>query len=272
MFDLPQDINDAAKGSLNGTNGGVPLPFPAPEMWWKNGEAALGSLKEITDARRFGGWGISKEGLDNLPGPIQPVPADSVLFELTNSESKIYEAFLTRQAWVAPIARRYAWFEYNGKSASRVNYLCFLGMFKKGEPIQPWGAVVLSAKSYAGIDLDNAFKTFATKTASLRKSTAHNFFYIPLGTWGPEVKYATRSSKKGDTSSVTPVQLYEPKDGWTAETLQTMFVGADVAKQMMELKNEASAWLDDWNKRNNKSESVDPNAALEAAEQSTPFD
>ena len=66
MFDIPQDINDAAKGSLSGQSSAVPLPFTAPEMWWKNGETALGNVKEIKDARRFGGWGVSKEELANL--------------------------------------------------------------------------------------------------------------------------------------------------------------------------------------------------------------
>ena len=66
MFDLPQDINEAAKGSLSGTNTKVPLPFPAPELWWKNGEPAIAGMKEIVDARRFGGWGISKEEIDNM--------------------------------------------------------------------------------------------------------------------------------------------------------------------------------------------------------------
>lgn len=273
MFDIPQDINDAAKGSLSGQSSAVPLPFAAPEMWWKNGETALGNVKEIKDARRFGGWGISKEELDNLSGPIPPLPSSWSFFELTNSKGKAYEAYLTRAAWVAPIARRYGWFEFEGKSASRVNYLCYLATFEQGgTSLNPWGPVVLSAKSYAGIDLDNAFKAFAAKTASIRKSTSANFFFTPLGTFGDEVRYQERTSKGGKSSSVTPCQLKEPKDGWTEDFLRSIFVGSVLAQQMMELKAQAAPWLDDWNKREKKSAPApDVNAELAATDDDNPF-
>lgn len=272
MFDIPQDINEAAKGSLNTANAGVPLPFAAPELWWKNGETALGQVKEIKDARRFGGWGLSEEALENQPGPMPPLPEAWQLFDLTNSKGKDYKAYLLRTIWVAPIARRYGWFEFEGKASSRVNYLCYLGTFSQGAPVVPWGPVVLSAKSFAGIDLDNAFKAFATKTASIRKTTGANFFYTPLGTWGDEVKYSTRTGKNGSSSSVTPVQLYEPKDGWTQKHLEAAFVGADIARDMMTLKEQAAPWLDDWNKRGKKEQAApaDVNAALESAEEVFP--
>jgi hypothetical protein len=257
MFEIPQEINEAAKGSLSGQNVGVPLPFAAPEMWWKNGEVALAGMKEIKDPRRFGGWGIGKDEIDNMDSPLPPLPEDWNLFEMTNAKGKSYEAFLVRSAWVAPIARRHGWFTYEGKSSSRVNYLCYLATIKD-KKVLPWGTVVLSAKSFAGIDLDNRFKEFASKTSALRGATSSNFFYTPLGTFGQESKFETRKGKNGSESSVTPCQLFENKDGYTVESLKFVFVGSDVAKEMMELKKLASGWLDDWNKKKDDRVAVQP--------------
>lgn len=267
MFDLPQNIQDSAKGSLNSSKGGVPLPFPAPELWWKNGEQALAGMKEIKDARRFGGWGIGKEDIDNMNGPLPPLPEDWQLFEMTNGKGKSYEAFLVRSAWVAPIARRHAWFTYEGKNSSRVNYLCYLATLEN-KKVLPWGAVVISARSFAGIDLDNCFKLFAAKTSELRGNTPSNFFYTPLGTFGPEPIFDTRNGKNGSSSSVTPCRLFENKDGYTAESLKSVFVGQDIAAEMMDLKKQATEWLDDWNKK--KDDRV-PETAPVNTEEDFPF-
>jgi len=270
MFELPNEVNEAAKGSLSGSNSRVPLPFAAPEMWWKNGEAAIAGMKEITDARRFGGWGVSKEEIDNMAYPLPPLPEKWKLYEMTNSKGKAYEAYLTRSAWAAPIARRHAWFNYEGKNQSRVNYLCYLGVVGEDKKILPWGPVVLSSKSFDGVNLDKLFKEFATKTSALRGATAPNYFYTPLGTFRSEPMFDTRKGKNGAESSVTPCQLFENKDGYTLDGLKSVFVGADIAKDMMELKKLSTEWLDDWNKKKDDRVAVVAPAAI-PEEDENPF-
>ena len=275
MFDLPQDINEAAKGSLSGSGTKVQLPFAAPELWWKNGEPAIAGMKEITDARRFGGWGISKSELDNLTGPIPPLPEKWQLFELTNAKGKTYEAYLTRSAWVAPIARRHAWFNYEGKNQSRVNYLCYLGVMGADKKLLPWGAVVISSKSFDGVNLDNLFKDFASKTSNLRGNTMPNYFYTPLGTFRPEPLFEVRKGKGGSESSVTPCQLFENKDGYTIDSLKSVFVGTLIATEMVSLKKQATEWLDEWNKKkDDRVTAVQPevNVPHDFQEEENPFD
>lgn len=270
MFEISPNIQDQFKGSMSNTQG-VKLPFPAPTMYWHNGNGSFKNMKEIDDARRFGGFGIDKEDLEEQGMP----PASTwKLHDLTNKDGKSYAAYLCRTAWVAPIARRFTWMEFDGKSRSSVNILAYLAVMNPEKKMTPYGAVILSGKGYSGMALDKCFKEFATKTASLRGNTLPNFFFHPIGTWGNEVKSEEVKGKNGSSSSITPVQLYIPQDGYTAELLQQWFVPAimpEVVSDMMDYKSKAQEWLDDWNKREKKQSGNDANAELAAVEELPDF-
>ena len=85
-FAVPQEVQEQLKDTMK-DNSGVKLPFAAPTMWWMNGKAAFKNEASITDARRFGGWGVSKEEIDELG--IQPAPS-WVLTDLTNAKCDSY--------------------------------------------------------------------------------------------------------------------------------------------------------------------------------------
>jgi hypothetical protein len=222
------------------------LPFAAPTLWWMNGKPALKNTKEVTNPTRFGGWGISKDEIDDIGEDWPEIPPHWELHNLTNDKGGDYSAYLTRQAWVAPIARRYRWFD--GKS--QTNILCYLGVMTKERVLLPHGPVVLSVKSLTGLDLDKCFKEFAAKTTQIRNKALPNYFWHPIGTWQPEPVFVERKSKSGHgSSSVTPPQLYTPKDGFTAETLQKWFVQVEVVAEMVKLYELAGEWLADWNQR-----------------------
>jgi hypothetical protein len=259
MFEVPAEFQEKLKNAMKDENG-IKLPFAAPTMWWMNGNIALKNLKQIEDATRFGGWGISKEDIDGFGSDLAEIPATWVLHEeLTNRDNGTYAAYLCRSAWVAPIARRYGWFERDGKSRSKVNVLCYLAIYQPDRTLLPYGPVVLSASSYTGSDLDKCFKDFAAKSAQLRGSTSPNFFYHPIGTWGKEPIYAERKAKTGgSSSSVTPPQLYLPKDGLSLETLKAWFVGPDIAAEMATYLDQAQEWLADW-KRKDEKKAQEPN-------------
>lgn len=255
MFEIPAEFQEKLKNAMKDESG-VKLPFAAPTMWWMNGKAALKSVKQIEDATRFGGWGISKEEIDNFGSDLAEVPSYWQLHDdLTNGQGNTYSAYLCRTAWVAPIARRYGWFEFDGKSRSAVNVLCYLALYQqKDAPLMPFGPVVLSAKSFTGLDLDKCFKDFAAKSAQLRGSTPPNFFFHPIGTWGKEPIFSERKGKGGASSSVTPPQLFLPTNGLTTETLQKWFVGPEVAADMAKYLDQAQDWIADWKNRKGKQE------------------
>lgn len=256
MFDIPVEFQEKLKNAMK-DDSGVKLPFATPTMWWMNGKTALKSVTQIADATRFGGWGISKEEIDGFGSDLVEVPSYWQLHDqLTNNEGKTYAAYLCRSAWVAPIARRYAWFENNGKSRSSLNILCYLATATK-EGLIPFGPVVLSAKSLTCLDLDKLFKDFAAKTSQLRGNTPANFFYHPIGTFGKEPKFEDRKGKNGASSSVTPPQLYVPDTGITTETLQKWFVGADVAADMAKYNDLAQEWIADWKSRKGETKQAD---------------
>ena len=258
-FDVPAEFQDKLKNAMKDESG-VKLPFAAPTMWWMNGKTALKSVNEVVNATRFGGFGISKEEIDNFGSDLVEIPSYWQLHDnLTNNEGKTYAAYLCRTAWVAPIARRSAWFENNGKSRSSLNVLCYLAVLQQDKSLLPYGPVVLSAKSLTCLDLDKCFKDFAAKSAALRGNTPANFFFHPIGTWGKEPKFEDRKSKGGGaSSSVTPPQLYLPET-ITTETLTKWFVGPDVAREMAEYSDLAQDWIADWKNRKG-----DKNAVSEA--------
>jgi len=244
-----QELKDAVKGSMD-TNQGVQLPFTAPLMWWKNGEIALKSTPEVKDARRFGGWGVSEEELANegleLPETFKP-------FEM-NGNKGTYNAYLARFVYVAPICRRFVWFQKpDGKWTSKLNVLSYMAEMKDKVLVQ-WGPVVITAKGYSGKNIDNAFAKFSTASAALRDGDPVNYFYHPMGTFAPNPVFENATGKGGDSSPITPCQVFIPETGYTPEQMDTYFVGEEVAAVMADLLGQSKEWLADW--KNAKKEEV----------------
>jgi hypothetical protein len=249
-FGVPVEFQDKLKNAMK-DDGSVKLPFDAPTLWWMNGKTALKNVKEVSNATRFGGWGISRDELDGLYNWPE-TPSHWQLFpDLVNGQGGTYAAYLTRTVWVAPIARRSGWFvDKEGKGKSSVNILGYLAVWTPEKVLLPHGPVVLSAKSYTGMDLDKCFKDFAAKSAQLRGKTIPAYFYHPIGTWEQEPVFVERKSKGGGaSSSVTPPQLYLPKNGITLETLKQWFVGPEVVTEMVKLYDLAQDWVNDWKQR-----------------------
>jgi hypothetical protein len=268
-FAVPSEYQEEMKGSMS-DNSGIKLPFPAPTLYWFNGKTDFKDVAEIKDPRRFGGWGVSKEDLDTLG--VQPSPA-WVLHNLTNKEGKSYQAYLFRSAWVAPIARRSAWFENDGRARSSLNILAYLALRNKEGKFLPYGPVVLSAKSFTGLAIEKCFKDFGVKTADVRGETLPNFFFTPIGTYGDEPKFSSNKGKSGKESSVTDPQLYVPANGYDEAFLQSVFVpniGSEILADMANYKRQAKEWLADWNDRKGKTAEAQP-VTQESAEEYPEF-
>lgn len=270
MFDIPKEYVDAASQSLSGSSAVLPPPYPAPEMYWRNGDSALASIADIKTALRFGGWGVDADSLSKIDDLPPQLPNTWQLHEnlVSKSNGKQYNAYLTRTAHVAPIVRRYRWNTYNNRS--EVQYLCYLAE----RDFQPWGFVVLSAKSLDTKVLDSVFKEFEVKTEKLREGTPINYFYIAIGTFGDAPKFETRHGKGGSTSQVTPPQLWTPKDGHTPETIKACFVGKEVAADIYVALNDPAVkeWVEAWKaKDNGKQQQPDEMPQPPDAEDGFPF-
>lgn len=251
-FTIDKKYQDELKGGLN-QQGGVKLPFPAPTVYWNNGDIALKAMPEIKDARRFGGWGVDKAELEDLGLPPSPAWVLHTMTSRKNGAS--YEAYLFRSAWVAPIARRSRWVEVDGRPKSTVNYLCMLALRNKEGSFLPYGPIVLSAKSLTGKALDDRFAEFRNKTAAIRGEALANFFFHPIGTYGPEPVFADKKGKGGQSSSVTDPQLYIPAEGYTEAELTKYFVpnvNAELLDQMADYKRLAKEWIAEWDKKEDK--------------------
>lgn len=262
-------LKDALHGSMD-TNQGVQLPFVAPMMWWKNGEAALKPTQEIKDARRFGGWGISEEEIANASLTL---PQNFHVFEMSGNNGS-YNAYLARWVYAAPICRRFSWFQKpDGNWTSKLNILVYMAGMDENKNIDPFGPIVVTAKGFSGKYIDDAFKKFSTLTATLRDGDPPNYFYHPIGTFAADPVFEKITGKGGASSPITPCQLFVADAGYTNNDLDNYFVGEEIAAEMVDLHEQSKEWLTDWNKKkpNNQQENDDPNLAMMEAEESDDF-
>jgi len=263
MSRLDSKHKEALHGSMD-TSQGIQLPFVAPTLWWKNGETALKSTKEIKDARRFGGWGISEEEIaDNslkIPNVFQ-------LLEM-NGTNGTYNAYMSRWVYIAPVCRRFSWFQKpDGKWLSKLNILAYMGTPMQDKSIEPFGPVVVSAKGYSGKYIDDAFKKFVVKTAELREGDPANYFYHPLGTFAAEPVFEKITGQGGKSSPITPCQLFIAEEGYTDSDIDRFFVGQEVSDIMVDLYRQAGEWLHDWDKKKkDDTQSFDANAEMASIE------
>jgi len=282
FFTLDQGVSETIGNPLD-IGGALRLPFTVLEMWWKNG---TGSGTDLVT--KFGGWAINAEVYDQWMTEFNDLPAGiSGPHEWASGTdmSKTYMAYAVRSLWVAPIARRSAWFlkqggDKNNKKdwKSSVEYLCYSANYNKQDnAMVALGPVVLKAKSNNGIALDEAFQAYRNATAKGRKELANNiqahFFYQCVGTFGPKI-ITKKVGSQGNQKDITFATSFLP-DEITVDNLRLTFVGNTVAAIMADMKNQAADWLADWNKRSKKSNEHDnaevPEPEAPAIDDDMPF-
>ena len=135
----------------------------------------------------------------------------------------------------------------------------------------PYGPVVLSAKSFTGTALDAAFKKFTSQTAAFRDGAAPQFFLHGIGTFGDTPIFQDAKGKGGASSTITPPQLFIPKDGFTAENIEKYFVSEQTMFDMGKFAKDAKEWIDDWQKRGKKDDAVAVTEVPEPEYEDNPF-
>ena len=236
----------------------IELPFPAPYLWVINGDV---KLKASGGAQYFGGFSTDAEKLieAGLPYNQTEPPAGWTREEIIAANGKSIDSFMSRSVIVAPIDFRKSWFwktpggiaqrsaDYFQGARQHVQALVYLSGKKDGAFV-PWGPAVLSAKGFQAKNLLHAFEVWNKATDGQRKKVAPGvpawFFYLAIGTFGPDRK--TEMVGQGSQQSpITPISAYVP-DVITPEQVEALFVGNDIAKEMMLTKKDAAEWLKAW--------------------------
>lgn len=283
---MNQDTADRLGQGMN-MGGGIELPFHAPVLWVVNGNA---KLRQMNNALYFGGWAGKMTDVQEAQRSwdIEFIPQGWVDGEVVPENGAPFPAYLTRSLLVAPIGLRLSWVgvgntrhaQYQAGTRQHVQALVFIGSREKGGTIG-WGPAVLSAKGYQAQNLTKAFKDWERHTAALRKSVAPGIpawcFYLAIGTFGTDRKAI--SVGKGTQSSITPIGAYLP-ESIDEKTLESLFVGEDVAEEMATYLADAGEWLNAWAKLggNNGGQTVagsapefDPNYIPEEQGEDIPF-
>jgi hypothetical protein len=246
LFTLPAEFVENMRNAMSDEQ--VELPFPAPVVWWKNGDKRQ---KATGGVLYHGGWAISADTLDTLN---LDTPAGFVAETWINRDGGEYNVLSCRSFGFAVIAKRRQWTQNEaGNSRSHVQVLGIMALYDKGaKKYNIYGPVVLSAKGLAGRSLEDAFKKWDKSTLPSRKQYANGypawFFYAPIGTFGNEPVFEQWGGAQ--KSSGTPVQVFVP-ELVTDEHLRAWFVGADTAAMMNEFKSQAKDWLNAWAKKDN---------------------
>ena len=249
-------------------NDRVTLPFPHFWMYWFNGNPAA---DKTSGAKYFGGWAADADEFANamsmtakaaMPANFSPVET------WTNREGGEYNVVSARALYVAPIATRLTW----GKTESggNMSHLAMLGYMATVEKVgnvatlKPYAPVVLTAKSYSGSNVQAAFKKWVSDTAKARAEHAPgvpaNLFYNCVGTFG-DTRQQVMVGKGNAQSPIVPAQV-KPTN-WDEAALASLFVGDEIAAEMLRLKEAAAEWLNDKGKSDKPAGQVAPNASLD---------
>lgn len=250
--DLPVGAAEALKAPLS--DGGVRLPFPAPVLWWRNGDR---KMKQLGGVEYYGGWAISADELEDL----QVAPPEGFAKATWSGKENDYDVYCGRYVGFAPIARRQKWEQAKAPDGTPKGYgrssLQVLGVAATwdadAKQFLSYGPVVLSAKGWTAKHLQDALREFERVTAEPRKALASNlpanFFYAPVGSFGDEPNVVI-VGKGPDQSPITPPTLRHVET-YNAPTLQAMYLGPSTIQAAIEWKQQADEWMKAWDKPKN---------------------
>jgi hypothetical protein len=221
-------------------------PLPYVEMNWHNGFAT----SEAKNAKHFGGWQISEENAGVALGhfgKLYPLFGETEQWMKGKGEGT-YPARSTRFITAAPIATRVKWYDgRDGKNgSSKTQILVYLCEIDKEKNITPYAPALIHGGSYhAGVAVTAAFQAWSNHINTNRE--AANIGSVPawafwgyFGTFGD--KRTTKEVGTKEKNFIVPCQVNFPKD---PASIRSLYVGDVVAAEIMVLRKQAQAWLDD---------------------------
>lgn len=240
-IEIPQEAR-----SLTIDSERVNLPFDAPYFWWTNGNPA--GNKNGSGVQFYGGWTTDAETLEAMT----EIYLRGLVKETHYSRAgNAYTVYAVRYLAVAPIAKRSRWVipPEGGKGSGHTQYLVMTASYQD-KTFTPCIPAVLSVKGYVAMILDSVMAEFDRITLKARKQYAGNatgsLFWRLIGTFGKE-RSQRMVGKAEMQSPITPPVLFVPKESFDSEeALARFYVGAEVAKQMVEFRQLAQEWIDTW--------------------------
>lgn len=244
----PIEYNEEMQGYANTIKDstaeeGVRLPFPVAVLRWLNGQA---SLKKSADPTYFGGWSASADNMDELIAQ-SGIGLHSAFAKtsLVNNDGGEYQAYISRSITVAICAKRKQWIEGKGSHIQILALAAELNQDKKA--FTAWAPVMLTAKGYSALRIEQALSQWDSATAAARREFASGmpsqFFWAAIGTFGNEPTF--ESVGKGQKSAITPCKLWLPKE-FNDAIITRHFVGKDNMAKMADLAKQSEDWRKAW--------------------------
>jgi len=267
MSKYDQDaLNELENGVAPGGEGN--LPFDVAIWRALNGQSALKSLSATpVNAVYFGGWATGKTETDEYAQSSGKAPLPFGVHEMGELD-KVYDAYVTRELFVAPIVSRVSWVKKTGAmpvrspeyfEGSSRHFQCvgFMGIRSTAETteIEPWGLVMLTVKGMQVTHVLDGINKWNSSTAPVRRKIAASegvsnipawVFYMKMGTFGQTPNFL-KVGKGNNTSIITPISTYIPQQ-ITDELLDKLYVGEGVTAVMVDAKKSAADWAAGWDK------------------------
>jgi hypothetical protein len=208
----------------------------------------------------YGGWQISDDNAASaigLFGRVYGYFGKSTMWAKGKGDGE-YPASSSRFITCASIATRVKWYEGNGEKSgsSKTQVLAYLAEIDKDHNVTPYGAALINCGSYhSGKAVQKALQAWSTFVNQNRVLVALGSiptwaFWGYYGTFGD--KRITREVGKKEKNIIVPCQVNFPKD---VNNLRSMYIGDNIAAEIMSLRVQAKEWLDDAKKKN---ASIDP--------------
>jgi len=226
-------------------------PFPYIEFNWHNGFAAA---DKTNGAMHFGGWQISVENAGLALATFGKVYA---YFGETKDWAKgkgdgTYKASSTRFITAVPIATRAKWYDGREgfKGSTKTQVLAYLAEIDKEHKVTPYGPALIHCGSYhSGKAVSEALQAWSNHVNTNREAAKIGnipgwAFWGYFGTFGD--KRLTKEVGAGEKNIIVPCQVKFPKD---PVSIREMYIGDEIAKEIMDLRKQAQAWLDDAKKK-----------------------
>lgn len=223
----------------------VKPPFKYIEFNWHNGFAVA---EKTAGAKHFGGWQISEENAINALanfGKVYPYFGESSMWAKGKGDGE-YPARSSRFVTCAPIATRSKWYEGRdgNRGSTKYQFLVYLAEINKEHVITPYAPALINGGSYySGLAISEAFQAGGNFINSNRSDDINGIpawaFWGYYGTFGD--KRLTREVGKTEKNTIAPCQFNASKP----ENLKHLYVGNDIAREIMSLRKQAQAWLDD---------------------------
>lgn len=238
------------------TTGRITLPFPVLRVEWFNGKG--GADPQKYEVSHFGGWYIQ---LKTTAYSVEEVLSETGRSMLTNfplvsmnGKDGPFQAYASRTITVCPILKRIGWFTNDkGNPYSSVQILVWASIPNaKTKTFDPWGPVLLKAKSLTGVSITNALYNWGQKIKSYateaQPAWAH---WVTLGTLRPQI-YTESRGKGKDTSLATPCEFYFPTDKDPAAFVTGRYVGDKLRDEFLQARDVSQDWADAWNLKYNQ--------------------